>query len=53
MEELKQDPEKIKIEVNTLLWMHLPAETKIGDAEIIAMKIWRMILNPQEYLNKK
>lgn len=44
------NPDDIKKAINNLLWMYMPGEISIGDADTISMVVLDMIQQPNRYL---
>ena len=42
----------LKPMINNMLMMYLPKYVSVGQADILAMAIYDVIINPSEYLNK-
>jgi len=50
MEPTTISSESVKLAVNNLLWMYLPAHINMEQAEQLALKIHDIVYNPQNHI---
>ena len=51
MEETEKDKLELKLAINNLLWMNLPGNITLEEAEVMACEILDIINNPLTYLS--